>query len=234
MAAVSLAAPVKIDEGTDQPPIDGILRGCTIPKLDLTVSVPTLSSPGGPVGEVSPSFAVAAPSNPGGSLPPSSADVGKLQPIAAKVLMKILYAARLARFDLLRAVCHLATYVTKWTSECDKKLHRLVCYINSSKYLRMIGWVGDPLAAVQPHLFADADFAGCVDTQRSTSGYHFAIRGPHTCFPIAGVSKGQGCVSHSTPEAEMVSADYSLRHCGLPCLTLWWTLLPGTPKLRFH
>ena len=55
--------------------------------------------------------------------------------------MKTLYAARLCRFDLLRAVCHLATFVTKWTSECDRKLDRLVCYINSSKHLRMI-WMG--------------------------------------------------------------------------------------------
>eukprot|EP00972_Heterocapsa_arctica_P044911 6628133-Heterocapsa_arctica.AAC.1 len=67
----------------------------------------------------------------------------------------------------------------------------------------MIGWVGDELTAVQPHLFADGDFTGCVETQRSTSGYHFCIRGPNTCFPVAGVSKHQGCVSHSTPEAEM-------------------------------
>eukprot|EP00972_Heterocapsa_arctica_P007609 1109492-Heterocapsa_arctica.AAC.1 len=98
----------------------------------------------------------------------------------------------------------------------------------------MIGWVGGKLAAVQPHLFADAGFACCVGTQRSTSGYHFAIRGPHTCFPVAGVSKRQCCVSHSTPGAEMVSADYLLRACGLPCLSLWWTLLPNKPKLCFH
>ena len=31
-----------------------------------------------------------------------------LKPYAAKVLMKVLYAARYARFDLLRAVCYLA------------------------------------------------------------------------------------------------------------------------------
>eukprot|EP00975_Prorocentrum_lima_P026488 5569412-Prorocentrum_lima.AAC.1 len=30
--------------------------------------------------------------------------MGQLQPIAARVLMKILYGARMARFDLLRAV----------------------------------------------------------------------------------------------------------------------------------
>ena len=148
--------------------------------------------------------------------------------------MKMLYAARLCRFDLLRAVCHLATFVTKWTSECDRKLHRLVCYIHSSKHLRMIGWVGDKLDALQPHLFADADVAGCTASQKSTSGYHFTVRGPHSCFPMTGVSKRQTCVSHSTPEAEIVSADLSLRQCGLPRFALWHTLLPHKPKLIFH
>eukprot|EP00972_Heterocapsa_arctica_P041686 6145525-Heterocapsa_arctica.AAC.1 len=33
---------------------------------------------------------------------------GTLQPIASSVLMKVLYAARLARFDLLKAVANLA------------------------------------------------------------------------------------------------------------------------------
>ena len=46
--------------------------------------------------------------------------------------MKILYAARMARFDLLTAVNRLATKVTKWTAECDRQLHRIVCYVNSS------------------------------------------------------------------------------------------------------
>eukprot|EP00972_Heterocapsa_arctica_P036575 5383592-Heterocapsa_arctica.AAC.1 len=32
----------------------------------------------------------------------------------------------------------------------------------------------------------------------------------------------------------MVAADFSLRHCGLPCLSLWWTPLPNKPILRFH
>ena len=44
---------------------------------------------------------------------------GALQPLAASVLMKLLYTARMARYDLLRPVCRLATYVTKWTPECD-------------------------------------------------------------------------------------------------------------------
>ena len=105
-------------------------------------------------------------SDSGGTLPE---DKGRLQPIAAKVLMKILYAARLCRFDLLRAVCHLATFVTKWTSECDRKLHRLIGYIKATKHYRMVGWVGDELSCINPHWFADADFAGCRFTKRSTS-----------------------------------------------------------------
>ena len=39
-------------------------------------------------------------------------DLGRLQPIAASILMEILYAARMARFDLLRATCKLACYTT--------------------------------------------------------------------------------------------------------------------------
>ena len=38
---------------------------------------------------------------------------GVLQPIASKVLMKVLYAARMCRYDLIRATCALASKVTK-------------------------------------------------------------------------------------------------------------------------
>ena len=109
--------------------------------------------------------------------------VGRLQPVASRILMKILWVARLARPDLLRAVCHLACFVTKWDPSCDRRLHRLVGYIHGSKSLRQIGYVADTLGCLEPHLFADADFAGCTATQRSTSGLHLVIRGPGTCFP---------------------------------------------------
>ena len=54
---------------------------------------------------------------------------GKLGDVASKILMKILYGARYARFDLLRSVNALACNVTKWTIHCDKALHRLISYI---------------------------------------------------------------------------------------------------------
>ena len=115
-----------------------------------------------------------------------SEDRGVLQPLAAKVLMKIFYAARMARFALLRAVCDLACFVTKWSAECDRELHRLICYIASTKHHRQIGLIGDKAEDLAPHLFADADFAGCKVTQRSTGGGHLAIMGPNSCFPQSG------------------------------------------------
>ena len=159
---------------------------------------------------------------------------GQLQGIAAKVLMKILYAARMARTDLLRAVCHLACYITRWDSVCDRRLHRLVAYIASTTDHKLVGWVGDEQSQLQPHLYADADFAGCVATQRSTSGAYLCICAPHTCFPIAANSKRQGCVSKSTPEAEIVSMDFAVRSMGIPSQSLWDTLGFGKGGVDVH
>eukprot|EP00969_Alexandrium_andersonii_P084481 3726042-Alexandrium_andersonii.AAC.1 len=57
--------------------------------------------------------------------------------------------------------------------------------------LRMVGWVGDHFEEIEPRLFADADFAGCVDSLRSTSGVHLHLLGPRSSFPLAGLSKRQ-------------------------------------------
>ena len=50
-----------------------------------------------------------------------------LQPIAARILMKMLYAARMARYDLVCAIQKLAVCVTTWSPVNDRGLHRLVC-----------------------------------------------------------------------------------------------------------
>ena len=44
---------------------------------------------------------------------------------------KTSYAARIARFDLLRSINMLARNVTKWTKQDDFKLHHLMSYVNS-------------------------------------------------------------------------------------------------------
>ena len=167
---------------------------------------------------------------------PESVEVqrGALAPHAASILMKLLYAARIARFDLLRSINTLARNVTKWSIQDDAKLYHLMCYVNSTLGKRMIGWVGNDMKDLSIALYADADFAGCAQSLRSTSGSHMHIQGKRTRFPLAGGSKRQGCVSHSTPEAEIVAADVTLRTMGLPALSIWETLTDSSPKLLFH
>ena len=165
---------------------------------------------------------------------PDDGNRGSLAPHAASILMKLLYAARIARFDLLRSINTLARNVNKWTSNDDARLHHLMCYVNSTLDKRMIGWVGDPIATLSVGIFADADFAGCGETLRSTSGSHMHVQGKRTRFPIAGGSKRQGCISHSTPEAEIVAADSTLRNFGIPSIGLWQTLSGKAPEILFH
>ena len=50
----------------------------------------------------------------------SSKPVKTLTDSAARVLMNVLYGARMCRFDLLRATCALARKVLKWDQTCDK------------------------------------------------------------------------------------------------------------------
>ncbi|MFM7989697.1 MAG: hypothetical protein ACKPKO_61330, partial [Candidatus Fonsibacter sp.] len=58
------------------------------------------------------------------------------------------------------------------SSSSDTMMQRLMGYIHNTLHLRMIGWVGDSRKHMFPHFFADADFAGDVDTQRANSGYY--------------------------------------------------------------
>ena len=148
--------------------------------------------------------------------------------------MKLLYAARICRFDLLRSINNLARKITKWSVKEDAGLLHLISYVHHTKHHKMIGWVGNSLKDLSIGLFADADYAGCGESLRSTSGAHMHIQGSHTRFPLAGISKRQGCVSHSTPEAEIVAADYAMSRIGLPAITLWKLLSATDPNFVFY
>ena len=154
--------------------------------------------------------------------------------VACKILMKILYAARMARYDLLKSVSLLAGRVTKWDSTCDQELHRLVSYINSTLDMKMVSYVGDSKDKLEIKLYSDADFAGDSGSSKSTSGTFLCVSGPNSSAPLAGQSKKQSAVSHSTPEAEIISADHGVRSEGLPALDLWETLLGRKLVLQFE
>ena len=132
----------------------------------------------------------------------------------------------MARYDLLRPVHSLATYLHQWDSECDERLHRLVSYINSSLHMRQVAWVGDDVSELGPHLYADADFAGCPRTLRSTSGYHLSIEGTTSSMPQVGASARQTALSNSTPEAEFAAGHLAHKKAFLPALDLYDRIFP--------
>ena len=154
----------------------------------------------------------------------------QLKSAAAMMLMTLLYPARLARVDLLKAIGFLAKCITRWDAACDARLHELMCYIKSTLKERMVGFVGDKPEDLSLHIFCDADFAGCPYTLRSTDGVHADIQGPNTRFPWVAASKGQSLTAQSTPEAELASSlNAGMKDRGEPALSIWQKIL-GTHK----
>jgi len=146
---------------------------------------------------------------------------GHLSLDAAKIIMKALYGARLVRFELLWPICSSAREVSKWTRACDKRLHRLMCYIHHTPDHSLESFVGDDAQHCHVVLYSDADFAGDMIQAKSTSGLYMAIVGPNTFAPITASCKKQTCVSHSSTESEIVAAEQGIRTEGLQALAFW-------------
>eukprot|EP00971_Amphidinium_carterae_P208084 4128970-Amphidinium_carterae.1 len=64
-------------------------------------------------------------------------------------------------------------------------------YIETTKNQTLVAEVGNTKEEVTPHLYADADFAGCPFSGRSTSGVYLALKGSRTHLPITAISKRQ-------------------------------------------
>ena len=147
--------------------------------------------------------------------------VGALKNVAARCVLKALYLARLARVDLLYSVNVLAREVTKWNVACDKRLHRLISYINCTADHVMTSFIGDRVEDCDLLLFCDASFAGDLQDSKSTSGAILVLVGPNTFCPISWICKKQSSVSHSSTESEVVSLDTAVRVEGIPAIMLW-------------
>jgi hypothetical protein len=146
---------------------------------------------------------------------------GALSSAAARIVLKALYVARISRYDFMWSVNMLAREVTRWTVACDRRLHRLICYMHQTSDYAQICCVGDAPGDCWLTLFSDTSFAGDLRDSKSTSGGILCLVGPNTFVPINWICKKQGAVSHSTAEAEVISLDAGVRLEGLPALSFW-------------
>ena len=83
-----------------------------------------------------------------------------------------------------------------------------------------MGYIGDHHWALPLKLYADANFAG--DKPSFTLR---CVHGPKTYLPMACRTKKQGCVSRSTPEAEVISLGAGMRTLAVPAIGVWEKLL---------
>ena len=104
---------------------------------------------------------------------------GFLGCVFAMIAMTVMYPGRVARFYLFSTAGFLAKRITCWDRECDRRVHRLMCYVMATADEASYGWAGEDPAELTPHLFADANFAGCPYRLKSTNGCSFGIQGPY-------------------------------------------------------
>ena len=152
---------------------------------------------------------------------------GRYSASAPALLMKPLYLARSARPEISFAIGRLARRITKWTRRDDRECDRLYAYLNSTVSFKLTGTIKVGCAdALFIRDFPDADLAGDAETARSTSGMWIELcDGSGGSFPLEWSSKLQTVVSHSTPEAELVSMSRSMREYALPLQEMWSALL---------
>ena len=110
------------------------------------------------------------------------ADRGQLSNVAAKLVMKIMWLARISRPDLMVAINVCAGHITKWTVNDDKRMTRLAGYVAATLDHCHVMRVLDKPSDLRLSLYADADFGSAPD-MKSTSAYLLALwRSTIICF----------------------------------------------------
>ena len=97
----------------------------------------------------------------------------------------------LVRAQIIKPINDLATKVQSWSKAEDKKVLRLIEYIDATKHYLRIGYINGEPANLYLSLLQTADFAGEKEGARSTSGGYLVLKGPKSHFPWAWLSKRQ-------------------------------------------
>ena len=103
------------------------------------------------------------------------------------------------RPDLASAVSILSKYMSKPSKEHWQGVKRILRYIKGTINYGLIFKAEDNKGILAG--YSDADWAGDIDTRRSTSGYIFQICGS----TVSWCSKRQSSVSKSSTEAEYIA-----------------------------
>ena len=159
---------------------------------------------------------------------------GALAPHAASLIMKLMYAARIACPRIATIVSRMSSRITRWTRNDDRRLHRVYCFLHTHSSLTLKGSLSsNDLQDFVLVAWPDANYCGDTEDARSTSGFHLEVQGGGgRCFPIAWGSKKQGGTARSTQEAEIISLDSCLATELIPAQVLLQEILHKPVRAR--
>lgn len=111
----------------------------------------------------------------------------------------LLYLALVTRPDISYAVGQVSRFVESYDQSHCNAVRRIFAYLRGTPNY---GICFDGLSQGSLVGYTDADYAGCIDSRRSTTGSVFLFHSG----PIAWCSRRQSCVAQSTTESEYIAA----------------------------
>jgi transposase InsO family protein len=126
-----------------------------------------------------------------------------------ELIGSLMYLANTVRPDIAHAVGVLARYRTAPTTAHWEAALKVLSYLGTTKDLGLVygnsggglhGYV-DRVGKAGLHGYVDADFAGCLDTRKSTTGFVFMLYGA----AISWCSRKQQSTASSTVESEYLA-----------------------------
>ncbi|KAA8498070.1 Copia protein [Porphyridium purpureum] len=141
---------------------------------------------------------------------------------------RLLWLARTVRPDISYAVGVVARYVDSWNVAAERLLVRVMQYLKVPRepleYLQMTSLkIGD----VSVLGYADADFAGCPETRKSTSGRVTYLVAGGNKYLVDWSSRRQRFVSSSTSESEMAALEEAVQLSLFPALSFLRSVQEG-------
>ena len=131
--------------------------------------------------------------------PKTDLEVKEMQDIPyASAVGSIMYAQVCTRPDIAYIVGMLGRYLSNPGMDHWKAVKRVLRYLQRTKDYKLTYQRSDHLEIIG---YTDSDFAGCIDSRRSTSGYVFMMAGG----AISWKSVKQTLIASSTMEAEFIA-----------------------------
>lgn len=113
----------------------------------------------------------------------------------------LIFLATVSRPDITYAVNQVSRFLNNWTDEHWTAVKRIFRYLKGTLNYKITYKKTICTNKSQVCGFTDADYAGCQDTRKSTSGYIFIMGNG----PVTWKSQKQNVVAQSTTEAEYLA-----------------------------